>query len=78
MIHFLVDDSLVQFFIPRLYQNRLSTVMMNMISRVTGQRINELENAASSYPLKMEYFGSNRVGFDIVRNFDYKTWTIKI
>ena len=32
----------------------------------TGQRINELENGPSSYRLKVEYFGSNRVGFDVV------------
>ena len=38
----------------------------------TGQRINELENGPSSYRLKMEYFGSNRVGFDVVSDFAYK------
>ena len=32
----------------------------------TGQRINELENSPSSYRLKMQFFGSNRVGFDIL------------
>ena len=34
----------------------------------TGQRINELENGPSSYRLKKQFFGSNRLGFDIVKD----------
>ena len=34
----------------------------------TGQRKNELENDPSSYRLKKQFFGSNRVGFDIVKD----------
>ena len=34
----------------------------------TGQRINELENGPSSYQLKKQFFGSNRVGFDVVKD----------
>ena len=34
----------------------------------TGQRINELENGPSSYQLKMQFFGLNRVGFDVVKD----------
>ena len=33
----------------------------------TGQSINELENGPSSYQLKKHFFGSNRVGFDVVK-----------
>ena len=43
-----------------------SRITQNLMS--TGQRINELENGPSSYRLKKQFFGSNRVGFDVVRD----------
>ena len=48
------------------------TNMQKRFHQHTGQRINELENGPSSYRLKLEYFGSNRVGFDVVWDFAYK------
>ena len=39
---------------------------------ITGHSIDELEIGPSSYRLKKQFFGSNRVGFDVVWDLAYK------